>query len=64
MTAIEAVAQKYQDAGKTLELRHLSKDCHRLLRRAGQLVTEDADDPEYGVAVDYGVRTGMMNAGH
>ncbi|QFU09389.1 Bicarbonate transporter BicA [Rhodobacteraceae bacterium THAF1] len=64
LTAIETVASKYQDAGKTLELRHLSKDCHRLLRRAGQLVTEDEDDPEYGVAVDYGVRTGMVGGGH
>ena len=64
LTAIEAVAAKYEAAGKTIELRHLSRDCHRLLARAGQLMTDSADDPEYGIAVDYGVRTGMLSGGH
>lgn len=64
LTAIEAVAAKYEAAGKRLELRHLSRDCHYLLKRAGQLVTDSEDDPEYGVAVDYGVRTGQLGAGH
>ena len=64
LTAIEALAAKYNAAGKRIELRHLSRDCHRLLKRAGQLVTDSDDDPDYGVAVDYSVRTGQLGAGH
>ncbi|MEO0678740.1 MAG: STAS domain-containing protein, partial [Pseudomonadota bacterium] len=37
LTAIEAVAAKYEAAGKALQLRHLSRDCHTLLTKAGQL---------------------------
>ncbi|RVV99070.1 SulP family inorganic anion transporter [Mesobaculum littorinae] len=64
LTAIEAIAAKYEAAGKRVQLRHLSADCHRLLHRAGQLVVESDDDPAYGVAVDYDVRTGVLGAGH
>jgi len=63
LTAIEMVAAKYQAAGKTLQLRHLSRDCHQLLARAGQLIVDSDDDPDYGVVVDYSVRTGVL-AGH
>ncbi|QIE54345.1 SulP family inorganic anion transporter [Pikeienuella piscinae] len=64
LQAIEAVAAKYEAEGKTLQLRHLSHECHRLLHRAGQLVVAADDDPEYGVAVDYNVRTGVHAGGH
>ncbi|WP_116087173.1 SulP family inorganic anion transporter [Tropicimonas sp. IMCC34011] len=64
LTAIEALAKKYEDAGKRIELRHLSRDCHRLLQKAGQLMTDSDDDPEYGVAADYQVRTGVLAGGH
>ena len=64
LTAIEAVAAKYEAAGKTVQLRHLSKDCHRLLRKAGQLVIDSNDDPDYQIAADYSVRTGVMAGGH
>ena len=64
LQGIEAVASKYQEAGKSVSLRHLSKDCHALLSNAGQLVIETNEDPEYGLAVDYGVRLGRMGAGH
>ncbi|MCQ0093891.1 SulP family inorganic anion transporter [Roseovarius sp. M141] len=64
LQAIETLAGKYQAAGKTLQLRHLSRDCHRLLTKAGNLMIDSDDDPEYMVAVDYGVRTGMLGAGH
>ena len=63
LTAIEAMAEKYEAAGKKLELRHLSRDCHDLLSKAGQLMTDSDDDPDYAVAVDYGVRTGQLG-GH
>jgi SulP family sulfate permease len=60
LQAIETLAQKYEAEGKTLQLRHLSRDCHRLLNRAGQLVIDADDDPEYGLAVDYSVKTGIL----
>ena len=63
LQAIEAMAAKYEAAGKRLELRHLSRDCHRLLTRAGHLMVDSDDDPEYGVAVNYQVRTGVLG-GH
>lgn len=64
LQAIEDLAAKYQALGKTLRLRHLTHDCHRLLNRAGQLVIESDDDPEYGLAVDYSVRTGAFGSSH
>ncbi|KAA8609278.1 sulfate permease [Salipiger aestuarii] len=63
LQAIEAVASKYEAAGKSISLRHLSRDCHRLLRKAGHLVVDSADDPDYALAVDYPVRTGILG-GH
>jgi len=64
LQAIDALAEKYQAHGTTLKLRHLSKDCKELLARAGQLIEPDADDPSYGVAVDYDLELGRLNAGH
>ena len=64
LQAIEAIAGKYEAAGKRLQLRHLTRDCHRLLTKAGHLVRESEDDPDYGLAVDYGVRTGILEGGH
>ena len=55
---------KYETHGKTLQLRHLSQDCHRLLNRAGQLMVDSDDDPSYGIAVDYDIKTGSLGAGH
>ena len=55
LVAIDDLASKYRDAGKTLRLRHLSRDCAALLERAGDLVEVDAEtDPVYAVAADYG----------
>ncbi|MDX1786201.1 MAG: sodium-independent anion transporter, partial [Roseovarius sp.] len=64
LQAIEALAARYEAAGKRIQLRHLSRDCHRLLSRAGHLVIDSDDDPDYAMAVDYGVRTGVLGAGH
>ena len=64
LTAIEAIAAKYEAAGKSLQLRHLSRDCHRLLTKAGSLMVDSDDDPDYQVAVDYGVRVGQLGGAH
>ncbi|MFC6637278.1 STAS domain-containing protein [Sulfitobacter sp. JBTF-M27] len=63
LQAIEAIAGKYEAAGKRLELRHLSRDCHRLLQKAGHLMVDSDDDPDYELAVNYQVRTGVLG-GH
>jgi len=64
LQAIEALADKYTQAGKAIRLRHLTRDCHKLLNRAGQLMIDSDDDPEYEIATDYRVRTGRLGSGH
>ncbi len=64
LQALEALASKYEAQGKTLQLRHLSHDCHKLLNRAGQLMIDSDDDPHYGLAVDYSIKTGILSVGH
>ena len=64
LSAIDAMAAKYQAAGKKLQLRHLSRDCHELLARAGQLMVDSDDDPDYEIATDYSVQTGVFGVGH
>src|SRR6056300_1682397 len=56
LKAIEDVAHKYNSFGKKIKLRHLTKDCHKLLSKTGQLVVDSDDDPDYSLAVDYGVK--------
>lgn len=51
--AIETLAERYAAKGKTLHLRHLSPDCHALLKKAGSLIEIDVRaDPSYKVATD------------
>ena len=64
LQAIEDLAVKYKKRKKHLQLRHLSTDCHSLLRKAGQLIVDADDDPSYGVAVDYGVKPGAFGKTH
>jgi len=64
LQAIEDIAAKYAAAGKSVFLRHLSRDCHRLLSKSGQLIIDSDDDPDYGIAVDYGVKLGILDAKH
>ncbi|MAC79895.1 MAG: sodium-independent anion transporter [Rhodobacteraceae bacterium] len=63
LQAIESVALKYEAEGKEIQLRHLSHDCHRMLNKAGHLMVDSDDDPEYGLVVNYSVRTGILG-GH
>lgn len=63
LQAIEAIAGKYDAQGKRIQLRHLSRDCHNLLKKAGHLMVDSDDDPDYALAVNYSVRTGVLG-GH
>jgi len=60
LKAIEDIADKYNAIGKKVKLRHLTRDCHKLLSRAGQLVVDSDDDPKYGIAVDYDIKLGIF----
>jgi SulP family sulfate permease len=51
LDALHKLTERYQRAGKTLRLRHLSPDCRHLLGRAGALVEVNIlEDPTYLVA--------------
>jgi SulP family sulfate permease len=51
LDALHKLTERYQRAGKTLRLRHLSPDCRHLLGRAGALVEVNIlEDPAYLVA--------------
>ena len=58
-SAIEALfnlANKYEEAGKEIKLKHLSPDCKILLYKASpkfhEIIVEDIDDPRYHLAVN------------
>ncbi len=60
LEAIDAMALKYTEAGKTLHLVHLSPDCKMLLKNAKDLVeVNHIEDPHYGVLVDYETQMNM-----
>jgi len=51
--AINKIAQKYQASGKTIHLRHLSKDCTKLIKKAEKIcVVNVLSDPDYFVSID------------
>ncbi len=52
LEAINALGERYRNAGKNLRLRHISPDCRHMLERAGSLVQIEMlpDDPDYTVA--------------
>ncbi len=53
LEAIDTLAERYLNAGKTLRLVHLSDECRRLLKKAGGLVEVNViEDPQYFVADD------------
>lgn len=49
--AVDALATRYQQAGKRLHLRHLSPDCLELLNKANDMVEVNThEDPHYHIA--------------
>ncbi|MCP3907427.1 MAG: SulP family inorganic anion transporter [Oceanicoccus sp.] len=53
LEAIDTLAERYVNAGKTLHLVHLSEECRHLLKKAGGLVEVNViEDPKYFVAED------------
>ncbi|PIE39617.1 MAG: sodium-independent anion transporter [Gammaproteobacteria bacterium] len=53
LEAIDTLAERYLNSGKTLHLVHLSAECKALLNKAGSLVEVNViEDPQYFVAED------------
>ncbi len=56
MEAITNIVAKYEKAGKSVKLKHLSPDCQALLikgnRHFAELIEKDVDDPRYFVVTD------------
>jgi SulP family sulfate permease len=56
MSAIEAlnkITERYLKVGKTIHLRHLSKDCRQLLKNADKIIEVNVlEDPNYKVVVN------------
>jgi len=54
--AVRGIVNKYEDAGKTVILKHLSSDCKKLLIKRNikfeQIIKTDSDDPRYHVVSD------------
>ncbi|MCK5847200.1 MAG: SulP family inorganic anion transporter [Bacteroidales bacterium] len=51
--AINKIAVKYQAAGKTIHLRHLSQDCTKLIKKAEKICEVNLlEDPDYFVSID------------
>ena len=53
LEVIDTLAERYNQEGKTLSLKHLSAECRQLLTKAGNMVEVDViEDPKYHVATD------------
>lgn len=54
--AISGIVEKYDQAGKTIKLKHLSEECKILLYKRDdkfhEIIIEDIDDPRYHLAAD------------
>ncbi len=51
--AINKLAERYQKNGKTIHLRHLSKDCIKLVKKAEKICDVNVvEDPNYFIAID------------
>ena len=57
LEALFTLVNKYEKAGKTVHLKHLSEDCKRLLRKGSskfeEVIIDAVDDPRYYVMSDY-----------
>ena len=56
LEALFVLVEKYQSAGKTIKLKHLSEDCKVLMYKASDkfhnVIIEDVDDPRYHLAAN------------
>lgn len=52
LEALNAITERYRNAGKKLRMRHLSTECQKMVTAAGSLIEIEVadDDPHYSVA--------------
>ena len=52
LEALNAITERYRNAGKKIRMRHLSTECQKMITAAGSLIEIEvaADDPHYSVA--------------
>lgn len=61
--AIDALAMRYRKNNRTLHLIHLSSECKKLLKKAGDMVEVNVvEDPNYFVAIESAFDEGDANA--
>ena len=51
--AIDAITKKYLELNKTVKIRHLSNECKKIMKNAGDFCTYEEDDPKYKVAYNF-----------
>jgi sulfate permease, SulP family len=64
LQAVKDLAAKYDALGKTLQLRHLTRDCHALFLEAGPLMIDSDDDPDDAITADDSVRPRQFGGAH
>ncbi|GJQ60413.1 MAG: SulP family inorganic anion transporter [Candidatus Scalindua sp. AMX11] len=53
LEAINTISEKYKELGKILRLKHLSKECQTLIKKANSIIEIDTHhDPDYHIATD------------
>ncbi len=53
LEAISSITEKYRSLGKTIKLKHLSKECQALLENASDIIEVDLmGDPDYHIATN------------
>ncbi|MFI4912807.1 MAG: SulP family inorganic anion transporter [Sedimentisphaeraceae bacterium JB056] len=53
LEAINFVTEKYREQGKNIRLKHLSRECQKLLHNASDIIEVDMiGDPDYHLAID------------
>ena len=51
--ALDSLADKYEQQGKKLHIRHISEECRGLLKKADKFVEINVnEDPRYRIATD------------
>ncbi len=53
LEAINNISEKYKELGKKLHLKHLSKECQKLMKKASDIIEVDVHhDPDYHIATN------------
>ena len=51
--AIDSLVESYEKYNKSINLKHLSSDCKKILTKASKYISSSEEDPKYGLVVSY-----------